>query len=186
MLNFKMKNKYLVFIGDSLTEFFDWQERFPDYLVLNLGIAGETVEGVLGRMDKILLSIRNTGRNPDFIFIMTGINNLAMEDYEILSSYRRIVNILSASLSNSKLVIQSILPVALPWVDNSVLQGLNNSLMETAQDFKADYLDLHSLFMYQDSVVKKDFLLNDGVHLSEKGYAAWSDVIENYLKDFRA
>ena len=181
-----MNNKHLVFIGDSLTEFFDWQERFPDYLVLNLGIAGETVEGLLGRMDRILLSIRNIGRKPDLIFIMTGINNLAMEDYEIISSYKRIINILSASFSNSKLVIQSILPVALPWVDNSVIRALNNSLMETAKDFKSDYLDLHSLFVGPDSEPKKEYLLNDGVHLSEKGYAAWSDVIENYLAASRA
>jgi len=176
-----MNNKCLVFIGDSLTEFFDWQERFPDFLVLNFGISGETVEGLLGRMDRVLLSIQNIGRKPDFIFIMTGINNLAMEDYEITSSYKSIINSLSASFSNSKLVIQSILPVVLPWVDNSALRGLNDSLRGIAKEFKSDYLDLHSLFVGPDSEPKKEYLLNDGVHLSEKGYTAWSDIIENYL-----
>ncbi len=177
-----MNDKHLIFIGDSLTEFFDWQERFPGYLVSNLGMAGETVEGLLGRMDRILLNIRDAGRKPDLIFIMTGINNLAMEDYEIISSYRQIINILSASFSNSKLVIQSILPAALPWVDNSALSGLNVSLRGMAKDFKADYLDLHSLFVGPDYQPNKEYLLNDGVHLSGKGYAKWSEIIENYLE----
>lgn len=181
-----MNNKCLVFIGDSLTEFFDWQERFPDFLVLNLGISGETVEGLLGRMDRILLSIQNIGRKPDFIFIMTGINNVAMEDYEIISSYKRIINILSASFSNTKLVIQSILPVVLTWADSTALRGLNESLRGIAKDFNADYFDLHSIFVGPDSEPKKEYLLNDGVHLSEKGYAAWSDMIEYYLASFRA
>ncbi len=47
-----MKN--IVFIGDSLTGYFDWQKRFPDYDVKNLGIGGETVEGLMGRMDRII------------------------------------------------------------------------------------------------------------------------------------
>jgi len=33
-------SKRIAFIGDSLTEYFDWQNRFPEYEVMNLGIAG--------------------------------------------------------------------------------------------------------------------------------------------------
>jgi len=39
-----MQQKTILFIGDSLTEFFDWQKRFPGHKVVNLGSAGETVE----------------------------------------------------------------------------------------------------------------------------------------------
>jgi len=37
-------------MGDSLIEFFNWQERFPDREVFNYGIAGETAEGLLARL----------------------------------------------------------------------------------------------------------------------------------------
>lgn len=64
-----------------MTEFFDWQQRFPEHRVMNLGIAGETVDGLLGRMDRVLLALHD----PDLIFVMSGINNIAMEDHEIAS-----------------------------------------------------------------------------------------------------
>jgi hypothetical protein len=37
----------ILFLGHSLIEFFDWQKRFPDHLAVNLGKAGESVEGLL-------------------------------------------------------------------------------------------------------------------------------------------
>ena len=39
------KGKYqkLMLVGDSMIEFFDWQERFADLEVNNLGRSGESV-----------------------------------------------------------------------------------------------------------------------------------------------
>jgi len=171
----------IVFIGDSLTEFFDWQGRFPSYNIFNLGQAGETVEGLLGRIDRMPLIIGNAGRVPDVIFVMTGINNIAMEDFDIIGSYRHIVEAINKSFRNSRLIIQSILPVRLPWIDNHIIVELNEKLKETAAEFKAEYLDLFSLFIGDDSLAVKDYLLDDGVHLSNKGYKAWADAIERFL-----
>jgi lysophospholipase L1-like esterase len=81
--------KHLVFIGDSLTEWFDWQRRFPDYTVTNLGISGEPIEGLLERRDRI----RSQLTDPDYIFLMTGINNIAMEQYDITGPFREIVSL---------------------------------------------------------------------------------------------
>ncbi len=96
--------KSIVFIGDSLTEWFDWQRRFPDYKVTNLGISGEPVEGLLDRCE----SIRAQIGDADFIFLMTGINNIALEQYDITGPCREIVRDLAASYKRSKIVIQSI------------------------------------------------------------------------------
>lgn len=168
----------ILFIGDSLTEFFDWQTRFPAYKIFNLGIAGETVEGLLARVDRILFLIRNEGWNPELIFIMTGINNIAMEDYDIIGSYKQVAGAITNAFSDSKFIIQSILPTRLPWVDNTVIREINEKLKDIAKEFRAEYLDLYGLFMGPDSTPVKDHLLDDGVHLSDKGYAVWSGAIE--------
>jgi lysophospholipase L1-like esterase len=70
----------ILFLGHSLIEFFDWQKRFPAHTVRNLGVAGESVEGLLSRLDGII----KTYPEADLIFIMTGINNIAMEDFDFL------------------------------------------------------------------------------------------------------
>ncbi|HDH01537.1 MAG TPA: GDSL family lipase, partial [Nitrospirae bacterium] len=49
-----MHTKDILFLGHSLIEFFDWQTRFPDHRVASLGVAGETVEGLLSRLDGII------------------------------------------------------------------------------------------------------------------------------------
>lgn len=176
------RKKLLVFVGDSLTEYFDWQNRFPASEVLNLGVSGETVEGLLVRLDRIIPAIQKGGRNPDFIFVMTGINNIAMEDYEIIAVYREVIRAIAASFSESRLVIQSLLPVRIPWIDNTIIRQLNESLKQMAEDFKAEYLDLYPIFMSPGSEPKKEYLLDDGVHVSDKGYEVWSAALEDYLK----
>ena len=75
----------LVFIGDSLTQWCDWDRRFPEHTVTNLGISGETVEGLLARRERIHAQIVD----PDFLFLMTGINNIANEQYDILPPIAR-------------------------------------------------------------------------------------------------
>lgn len=170
--------KRLVFIGDSLTEFFDWQDRFRDFQVTNLGLSGETVEGLLSRLDQITSSIAH----PDFIFIMTGINNIAMEDYEILDTYKVIIEKLSNKINPSTIVIQGILPVDLPWIDNNVIKKINDSLKRLANDFNVEYLDTYSLFIDSKGNVIRDYLLDDGVHLSNKGYDVWTKRLEDFLE----
>lgn len=170
-------NKRIVFIGDSLTEYFDWQSRFPGYDVINLGIAGETVEGLLGRIDSIISSIKN----PAIIFIMTGINNIAMEDFDIAESYEKIVSELSSKFKDVIIAVQSILPANLHWIDNGVIKAINRKLKEIADEFNAEYLDVFPLFIDSNGKPKNEYLLDDGVHLSDKGYDAWAKVVEGFL-----
>ncbi len=172
-------SKRIAFVGDSVTEFFDWQRRFPEYEVMNLGIAGETIEGLSNRMDRILIGLHN----PAYIFLMTGINNIAMEDYDILGEYKKIINRFFSSFHKSIIVVQSILPVSLPWVDNGRIRDLNNSLIDTARNFAATYLDLYSLFSDVEGNPIAGYLLDDGVHLSDKGYDVWAKEVEGFLKE---
>ncbi|HEX8947654.1 MAG TPA: GDSL-type esterase/lipase family protein [Dissulfurispiraceae bacterium] len=168
----------VVFIGDSLTEYFDWQGRFPGREVRNLGIGGETVEGLFNRLDRVILGIQN----PACIFIMTGINNIAMDDYNIAGTYKQILNKLFSVYGKTTLVVQSILPVKLPWVDNGEIRKLNGSLRELAKNFMAEYLDLYGLFSDEKGEPVDAYLLDDGVHLSDRGYEVWAKAAEEFLK----
>jgi len=170
-------SRSIVFIGDSLTEYFDWQRRFAQFNVINLGISGETVEGLLARLDRIISSIEN----PDYIFIMTGINNIAMEDFDILESYKKIVSELSSKFKDAVIVVQSILPVNLHWIDIGVIKAINRKLKDIAYEFNAEYLDVFSFFVNAHGRAEDSYLLDDGVHLSDAGYDAWAKEVEGFL-----
>lgn len=170
--------KKIVFLGDSLTQQFDWQRRFPGYSVMNLGISGEPVEGLLARRE----AIRANVQKPDYIFIMTGINNIALGEYEIAPPYRELVRNLTTWYKGSTVVIQSILPVELPGPDNSVIEEANRQLAQVAREHHAEYLDLYSLFVDEKRKPRSEFLNDDGVHLTGKGYEAWSKAVERFLQ----
>jgi lysophospholipase L1-like esterase len=170
-----MKN--LVFIGDSLTEWFNWQRRFPEYHVINLGLSGEQVEGLLGRGNKI----REHIDDPDYIFLMTGINNIIMEQYDITGPYRDIVQNLTSWYKRTIIVVQSILPVALEWISNNTIKEVNDRLEEIAHECRAEYLDIYSLFVDQKGNQKNMYLQDDGVHLSSLGYDIWAKQLEMFL-----
>jgi lysophospholipase L1-like esterase len=172
----------LLFLGDSLTEFFDWERRFPDHEVHNLGVAGETVQGLLRRLVRVL----SYPVSPDVVFVMTGANNIAMEDFSIVEGYREIVERLRAGFAGARVVVQSVLPVDFSWVDNRVIQRINTSLGEIAGEHGAEYLDVFALFADSRGRPIEGYLLDDGVHISDKGYAVWADAVERFLRAKRA
>jgi lysophospholipase L1-like esterase len=171
-----MKN--LVFIGDSLTEWFNWQKRFPGYRVKNLGISGETVEELLDRRDPI----RSAVEDPDYIFLMTGINNVLMERYDIAAPYREITRNLTTWYKGAKVIVQSLLPVDMPWISNDLIRDVNRRLAGIAREFEAEYLDVYSSFVDGEGNPKAGYLSDDGVHLSIRGYEAWAEAVEKFLK----
>ncbi len=171
--------KDLVFIGDSLTEWFDWQRRFPEHHVANLGVSGEQVEGLLVRSERI----REQIGNPDYIFLMTGINNIALEQYDITGPYRDIVRDLTAWYNKATIVVQSLLPVALEWVSGNTIKKTNDQLEQIAYQYGAKYLDIHSLFVDSKGHAKSEYLQDDGVHLSSKGYEVWAKEVEEFLRN---
>ncbi len=169
--------KHLVFIGDSLTEWYDWQDRFPAYRATNLGISGETVEELLDRRDYI----RERVRDPSVIFLMTGINNILSERYDITVPYREIARNLTTWYKEARVVVQSLLPVDMPWISNDTIRTINRHLEDLAREQDAEYLDVYSYFVDENGKPRSGLLSDDGVHLSAKGYEVWATVVEKYL-----
>lgn len=171
------KRKRLLFLGDSLIEYFDWSERFPEHEVYNLGIAGETVRGLAARLGHILRKVKD----PDMVFIMSGINSMAFGDEGIADTYRDIVRALHQAFPAAQFYIQSLLPVSFPFIDNEDILQMNVRLRHIAAEEGIRYLDLHTLFTDQKKLPIGRYLMDDGVHVSEEGYRVWSGEIGRLL-----
>ncbi len=167
--------RQLCFIGDSLIEYYDWQERFPDLAVLNLGVAGETTPELLARLSCFGAS----SCQPDWVIIMTGTNDLLM-GADFLPSYERIITRLQKALPDAFLLINGLMPMALPWLAPNLIAQVNARLEELALRHKIGYLDGGCLGT--DSTASPSCFLEDGVHLNQYGYALWSAAIENHLR----
>ena len=170
-----MANRFL-FMGDSLIEFFNWQERFPDREVFNYGIAGETAEGLLARLP----NISDRVQSPDLVMIMTGINNVAMEDYGFLFTYEKIITRLRETYGQATIIMTSLLPVDLFFLGDAIPR-INRRLKDIAQKNTILYLDLYPLFIDENSRAITSCFEGDGVHLSSDGYEIWARALEKTI-----
>ena len=170
-----MANRFL-FMGDSLIEFFNWQERFPDREVFNYGIAGETAEGLLARLPNII----NRAQSPDLVMIMTGINNVAMEDYGFLFTYEKIITRLREAYGQATINMTSLLPVDLFFLSDAIPR-INRRLKKIAENNNILYLNLYPLFIDENSRAITSCFEADGVHLSAEGYEIWARALENTI-----
>ena len=169
--------KRLLFVGDSLIEYYDWQARFPNYQVFNYGRSGETVQELLARSSSVV----ERGTEPDWLFVMSGINNVAMEDFGFLPAYGELLDNFRDGFPSAKLVACSLLPVRLSWVASSTLPRMNEGIKKVTELSGAFFFDIHDSFLADDGLADRRFLLEDGVHISDAGYAHWAVQVEKLL-----
>lgn len=161
-----------------MTQWCNWEKRLPGHATLNLGLAGETVEELLDRRDRIRAAIEN----PDFIFLMIGINNLAQGRNDIFKPYQEFVRNLTTWHKKAHLVVESILPVTWEGISSDMILQTNRILEQIADAYGAKYLDIHSLFLNSRGIPIDEYLQPDGVHVSAEGYTVWSKCVEHCIQ----
>ncbi|HSG68109.1 MAG TPA: GDSL-type esterase/lipase family protein [Bacteroidales bacterium] len=171
---------HILFIGDSLTEWFDLEGFFPEISITNEGIAGDTTYGVLERVEDIPL------QDYSKIFLMIGINDIfnGFLREDIVENIELIIENLQTYASQSKLFVQSLLPVNESAIGthyglNTLINGINDDIKDHCEARHVSYLDLHKHFL-SDQEMKREYT-TDGAHLSATGYHLWAEKIEAFL-----
>ena len=172
----------IVMLGNSLTERGFWSEYFPEKRVLNRGIGGDRIVGMLGRLDPIV-----EGR-PRAIFIMAGVNDLVFTDVtsgNLLGQYEQMLDIIAAKSPRTKVYIQSALPVdesrgeALKGKNARIVE-FNGLLQKVAAARGLQYIDIWSSMAENGQLPAKYHF--DGIHLNADGYRVWIGKIRPYVK----
>lgn len=170
----------ILFLGNSITERGEWAELLPGRKIANRGIGGDNTFGVLARLDAVIK------QRPRKIFLLIGINDIGrgLPTEVILNNYHRIVTKLTQGLPETKLIIQSVLPMNEGKLPYDYLKGkaekvkaLNEGIVNIAKEFNLPYLNLHELFADEKGELKATYT-KDGIHLEPAAYVDWV----NWLK----
>lgn len=166
----------IVFFGDSLTYYGDFASVFPDKVVCNLGLRGDTIQGMIDRVEQVRML------EPKQVFLMAGINdvsNVSVDEFEVL--YNCLLDTLIQKVPKSGLVVQSILPVNNQSFsiscDSKQISACNNRIQKIVEERGLDYLDVYPLYE-EDGRLPLE-LTRDGVHLTTDAYARWYYVLES-------
>lgn len=175
----------IIFLGNSITDGGEWSEMSNDLRIKNRGISGDNTIGILNRLDEIYQ------RKPAKVFLLIGINDLknGLTPDSISKNIFQIVSILKEKSPDTKLFVQSILPINDDFkqfpnhtAKASLIPVLNEQLKAAAQQYHYTYLDFNVAFTNKDHKLRADFT-NDGLHLLGKGYQHWKSLIFPYIFD---
>lgn len=204
---------YGLFFGDSITYgeydgvFGGWVDILKRYalqkfhegngdelILFNLGIGGETTEGLLKRMP-VELAARNSA-DGNLVFISYGANDLAIKDGAYSVEPDKFKENIKIAVQHAKqfskdIYLISILPIA-QKIDGVVMGSgklrtneevivYNQILKDIAVENSLSYIDFYNAVLDD-----KEILLSaDGVHPNEKGYGIMAEIaipiIEKYL-----
>jgi lysophospholipase L1-like esterase len=167
----------VVFLGNSITDNGEWRELFSDDLIVNRGIGGDFVPGILSRLDNII------EEKPRCIFLMIGINDIRWRIplEKVRTTYDSVIN--RITVNDIPLYIQSTLYVG-KWHDridiiNRQVDSLNYHLKELSNQRDFEFIDVNAV-LSEDGYMKPDYT-NDNLHLLGTGYLKWIEQIRPFV-----
>lgn len=175
--------KRAVFMGDSITEGWSFQEFFAGKPYVNRGISGQTTPQMLIRFRPDVIALK-----PSLVLIMAGINDIAgntgPSTLEMIAG-----NIFSmaelAKANHIKVILCSVLPAFdFPWATGlqpaEKVVSLNKMIQKYADANGILYLDYYSAMVNEQKGLKAIYS-EDGVHPNKAGYEVMNPLVEKAI-----
>jgi len=168
----------IVFFGDSLMYYGNFASVFPNKVVCNLGLRGDTIQGMRSRIKQVTLL------RPQIVYLMAGINDVANRSIdEFRENYESLLKTLIEQNPKTELIVFKLLPVN----DDEFTISCNNEQIVQCNAIIASlcikhslcYIDLFSAYERNGNLPKE--LTTDGIHLSQAGFEKWYKLISNDL-----
>lgn len=175
----------IIFLGNSITDGGEWCELIGEPNVKNRGISGDIVEGVRKRLDAV------TKGKPKKIFLLIGINDIAdgIDVDTIADNYERLVNEILTASPDTRLYLQSVMPVDTRDTRFKGLIGrddripvLNEKIRNIAKRKNLTYIDLWPVLADSDGRLDRRYS-NDGLHLLGDGYLQWVSIVKPFINE---
>ncbi len=191
---FRLENRFakkggVVFVGDSITDFCNLDIYYPGLHAANRGISGDTIEGILGRLDESVF-----GLQPSLVVLHGGANNFqeGYDDVEtfVIDTYRQILTQIKTRLPQTKVLVQSVYPVSNVSFHNRYAYGhghiesINRKLKALTESMGYVYADVYSHLTSGNEEFDKQYS-DDGLHPNLKGYKVVSEYLRPIIDEMR-
>jgi len=180
--------KTIVLLGSSSVERFNEAELMPGNLVLDRGISADCIGiGDRGLLRRLKESVYDC--NPAHVFILNGRNDLGgtmrtgePKVEEVSACYRKVVEAILKNVPDAKVHIISCSPTRNGFEKMAPLVvEYNEQLKQIARDLDVDYIDLHSIFVGEDGLLKPEYSMPDGLHITDPAYRIWAEAMKEAL-----
>jgi lysophospholipase L1-like esterase len=175
----------VLFMGDSITDWWRnetgnmagkpvFDQYFGSMKVANFGIAGDTTQGVLYRLQ----NGEGQGFSPKAIMLMIGTNNTrANLAGEIAEGVGAVVLELQKDFPEAKILLLGVFPRS--TADSPLrpqIAEINRIISRLHDGDRVRYLDIGSIFLDQDGNIPTT-IMSDGLHPTTAGYELWAQEV---------
>lgn len=169
----------IVFVGSSSIRLWDLEKSFPEMSALNRGFGGSEISDSVSHVD--LLVIRH---KPRTVIFYAGDNDIAngRTPQQVLSDYKSFVGKVQAALPQTRLAFIGIKPSIQRWALIEKIRAANALVREfAASDDRLGYIDVDGPMLGWDEKPRKDLFVQDGLHMTPKGYELWTALVRPFL-----
>ena len=176
-------------MGDSITDVWRNAEgpfagtpvldkHFGHWKVANFGIAGDTTQGVLYRLQ----NGEGRGFSPRAVMLMIGTNNtLRYTAAEIAEGVGAVVLELQRDFPQTKILLLGVFPRGRPNDPvRDTITEINRTIAKLHDGERVHYLDIGAQFLAPDGTIPAD-VMSDLLHPSAKGYEIWAQAVKEPL-----
>ncbi|MBO6195693.1 MAG: hypothetical protein J6O56_05090 [Bacilli bacterium] len=186
VVNKKVVNPNYVFLGDSITDYYDLDKYYPNVKKVNSGIGGNRTRDILNDMENRVYKY-----NPSKVFLLIGINDIlhTEESDYIVDDIKEITNRIHKKLPNCEIYIESIYPINEDCEKKhsivSDYKSLNGKIVEDNESIEEfckekDYTFINVYDSLIDEGLNEKYS-DDGLHLNDKGYSVVTKVLKKYM-----
>lgn len=179
----------IVLLGDCVIENLDINKFFPDKVIYNNGISGDTTVLLQDSLYKRAIKYK-----PSKLFLSIGSNDLGFDDRTVKDIYNNIIEIIKELKRRSReteIYICTVVPV-----NPANKENINRDMVDTRDNFEINMLNYYLKNYARKNRIrivdinkhlKNDFdQLNleytyDGFHLNDSGYQVISKLIRQYV-----
>ncbi len=185
----------IVFLGDSTTygmRYYEMLSGGKDTLQVwtptsgTLTLSYQSVATILYPETNTEIPIREAVelKKPAYMIITLGVNGIAFMDGDYFKSeYTDLVKGIQARSPDTKIILQSIFPVASSYeymssINNDKIAAANQWVIEVAEQTGCRYLATSSALIGSDGFLPESYQNGDGLHLDPDGF----NIVVNYIR----
>ncbi|WP_069660961.1 GDSL-type esterase/lipase family protein [Arcticibacter eurypsychrophilus] len=160
-----------------------WTSLYDDFKYIkpvNLGFGGSTLAACVWFFDRIMLSYQ-----PKRLVLYAGDNDLGdgRNPEEVLIFFQQLVAKTALHFGNIPCYFVSLKPSPSRWHIVNQFKSANtlikNEIVNSAHTWK--FVDVFNEMLDVSGHPQKKYYSSDGLHLSDKGYELWKEVISNHI-----
>lgn len=170
----------ILFVGSSSIRMWETADAFPEMPVINRGFGGSHFSDLLHYYDSLVLPY-----NPSVVVLYEGDNDVASDksNDQVYEDYLEFTDRLTNDFTDVKLVFVPIKPSSSRWDKWPQMKRANERIKDHIdQNENFYYVDMATPILGADGTPDDSLFLDDQLHLNDRGYAKWNEVIGPVLE----